>query len=512
MDHTKKIRLATKLYPFYEATSGDLVFFSVIQTLFLTLAKGFSPQEIATLVLITDIVDLALEYPSYRLIRRIGNSRSVVIGGFMPLIGILLITFGSTSVWITIGNVFCVSAMNFQSMASAGAKNNLMLLGEKDRFAKLFSKSNIIYSAASMTAAVLIPFLFSVNRYLPTVLCIIVCAVIAFISFFVSDHTERGGVIPPSQQQKRSPIRIGKGLWLLVVVFCLFFCAGAVFTNNTELFLSNRLKALFTEQKTIFIYGAIIWAARVVRLISNIFLSKMLELLKSRIVIIASLMMLASFAAIGCAGLLSAETLVPILLAGLFYVLVKGVFWDPLRTFLRMAAVDTNSKKRQQSMLVLLNVGQSVTAILMDLIVVGVLKLLSLEYVFISFAVISILTAVCAVLLHRELRQKTELLFYEMTLNESEIDTVSQKVFDSLTESGTDHKEALSYRFLLEEKLIECMQEGKQNETIRICLFQKMEDIILTLKVGNEERDVFSLPQSKDSVSQTIFSSIMRQI
>ena len=32
------------------------------------------------------------EYPSYRIIRRIGNSRSIVIGGILPLISIVLIT------------------------------------------------------------------------------------------------------------------------------------------------------------------------------------------------------------------------------------------------------------------------------------------------------------------------------------------------------------------------------------------------------------------------------------
>ena len=84
-----KIKLALKLYPFYEATSGDLLFFSVIQTLFLIQVKGFSAAQIAMIILVADIVDMALEYPSYRAIQRLGNSRACVIGGIMPLLGIL---------------------------------------------------------------------------------------------------------------------------------------------------------------------------------------------------------------------------------------------------------------------------------------------------------------------------------------------------------------------------------------------------------------------------------------
>ena len=117
LKQNNQIKLALKLYPFYEATSGDLLFFSVIQTLFLTQVKGFSPAQIAIIILITNIVDFALEYPSYRAIRKLGNSRASVIGGIMPLIGILLITCGQTLPLITVGMIFFESAGNFQSMA-----------------------------------------------------------------------------------------------------------------------------------------------------------------------------------------------------------------------------------------------------------------------------------------------------------------------------------------------------------------------------------------------------------
>ena len=90
----KRIKRAIWLYPLYEAASGDLLFYSVIETLFLTLVKGFTVQEIAAIVFITDLADLLLEYPTYRIIRRIGNSRAVTAGGILPLISIVMITAG----------------------------------------------------------------------------------------------------------------------------------------------------------------------------------------------------------------------------------------------------------------------------------------------------------------------------------------------------------------------------------------------------------------------------------
>ena len=507
-----RIERALKLYPFYEATSCDLLFFSVIKTLFLMQVKGFSAAQLAAIILITDIVDLALEYPSYRIIRKLGNSRACVIGAFMPLIGIVLITVGQGLPLIVIGNIFFVSAGNFQSMAGAAARNNLVLAGQKEQYAELFSKGNTIYSAASMAAAVLIPFLFSVNRYIPSALCIITCSAITVISFFISDYSEQGGLPPASKEEKDSLIKIGKGLWLLLIVFCLFFCAGAVFTNNTEVFLNNRLEELFTEQKTIFIFGAIVWAARMVRLGCNVLLPKILDRLKEKIVMIAPCAILIAFLVIGISGLTVRNNLLPVLLAGIAYIIVKGICWDPLRTFLRMTAVDTNSRNKQQRMLVLLNLGQSVISIIMDFVVVGVLKILSLEYIFITFALISFITVICAVMLVRELKNSVQLMYYEFVLNESEIDNISQRIYDVLKKAGRNSKEALSYRILTEEKLMEYLNEGMRDKRLLVSLYAKLDDFHVSLKFGDEEKDIFTLPLSGDSVSEQIFRNILRNM
>jgi hypothetical protein len=507
-----KIKLALKLYPFYEAASGDLLFFSIIQTLFLTQVKGFSASQIATVILITDVVDLALEYPTYMVIRRVGNSRSSVIGGIMPLIGILFITFGQTLLLVAAGNIFFVSAGNFQSMAGAGARNNLVLLGEKEDYARLFSKGNTIYSAVSMISAVLIPFLFSLNRYLPSILCIAACGVIAVLSTFIPDYSEQGGTAPPSKEVKKTNVRIGKGLRLLLVVFCLFFCTGAVFTSNTEVFLGNRLGELFSEQKTIFIYGTVIWAARMLRLGSNMLLPRILDLLKDGIVLTSSVVMLIAFSLIAISGLLFRKTIIPVFIAGIAYVVVKGIIWDPLRTFLRMTAVDTNSKKRQQSMLVFLNAGQSVVSILMDLIVVGILTVCSLEYVFLVFSGISAIIVIFAVLLRKELKQQVEIMQYETRLNEREADEISQIIYDHLLKFGIESKEALSYRLLTEEKLLEYIKKGKTGEKLCVRLVSKLDDFHVNLRVGDEDGDIFMIPSSGDSISQQIFHNILRSL
>ena len=161
-------------------------------------------------------------------------------------------------------------------------------------------------------------------------------------------------------------------------------------------------------------------------------------------------------------------------------------------------------------MLVFLNAGQSLVGILMNLIVVIILEFYSLEYVFLAFAVISIIIVICAILLRTELKHQIEIMNFETLLNEKGINEISQIVYDDLKEAGMEQKEALSYRLLTEEKLVEYINAGKREEKVSVRLIAKMDDFYVNLKVGDEEGDIFTLPKDDDSVSQQIFHSLIR--
>ena len=524
MDNTKKIRRALALYPFYEAASGDYLFFSVIQTLFLTLARGFSAEEVATVILIADGLDLALEYPSYRLIRRWGNSRSVLVGGLLPVFGIALVTFSEALPLIALGLACPGIATNFQSMSGAAARNNLMLLGAKEDFAKLFARGSMIYSTVSMAASVLAPFLFSFHRYAPSLLCAVLCVMTAAVAFLMPDYTEKGWAQPLTAEQAKKKerkkreelgnrnVKIGRGLRLLVIVFCMFFCAGTVFRSNTELLLSDYLRALFTEQKTIYIYGAILWGVRIVQLGVNAMMKRILDALRETVVTVASSVLLIACLSIGCSGLAFGKTMIPLVLTGISYIMVRGVVWDPLRTFLRTIAADTNNKKRQQKMMMMLSVGQSGGGILMDLLVVGTLRLFSLEHVFLVCAVVAAAEMLFAVGLYQELRRQTELLRYHDVLDSGGVDRVSERVFDCLCGVGFEKKDALSYRILLEEKLLGRMDKGAENEPVEVVLTARLDDVCVRLAVGGEAIDIFRMPEDGDRFANAIFSNVLRNL
>ena len=514
-----KIKKALKIYPVYEAMGQDLLFYSVIEILFLTLVKGYTDSQVALIFLYTDAADLLLEYPSYKIIKRIGNSTSVIVGAVLPLLAILSITFSPNLIFVILGNVLFVSSGNFRSMGCAGARNNLSLIGKTSEFAKFFSKGNIIYAAITMLSTALIPGLFYFNRYYPSYLCIIAYTAGLIAAFMMPDYSERlagkaSGKRDKEEQDKIKEKKSIQGAKLssmmkyLLFVFCIFFCSAITFCKNSELLLSDSLNEIVSEERTILYFGIFIFVSRLLKLIVNTFLPKILNALKEKMILVGSVVLFFSSIMTAVAGIYLKNSISGIVIIAFSYFLL-AIIWDPMRTFLRMLAVDTNSKKKQQKMLVLLNVGQSVINVFLRLIVYVILRFLPLSYVFPVFALLMMIEIIMALRLVIKCRESLELMNIETVLTEEELDNIAMSVYELLLETGLDSKQAFSYRFLVEEKLLDQMENGHKDENVRIGMYAKNDEISIKLTVGGEEINVFAVSKSDDAVSTTIFGNLL---
>ncbi len=194
------------------------------------------------------------------------------------------------------------------------------------------------------------------------------------------------------------------------------------------------------------------------------------------------------------------------------YIVVRGIVWDPMRTLLRVKAVNTNSKKRQQLTLTLLNAGKSVVGITMRLIVLAAMNVAGLEYVFLVFAFIMVAEVVLALKLSGEMKNETELLKFETVLSEEEIDNTVQMMVELLDQTGMEHRNVLSYSLILEERLLEKLNNGHRGEDVKIVLTQKQDELDIKLSVGGEQIDVFNGPQSPDDFSLRVFPRLLNNI
>jgi hypothetical protein len=308
--------------------------------------------------------------------------------------------------------------------------------------------------------------------------------------------------------KKKGSVRLSSMMKYLLLVFCIFFCLAVTFSKNSELLMSGTLKNMFSEKTTILVFGLIVWISRLLKLVVNFFLPKILEALREKVILIGSVTLFAASMLTGISGIYLKNTVPGIIMMAVVYILMCMI-WDPMRTYLRMAAVDTNSRRKQQNMLVLLNLGQSVINVFMKLTVYVILKIFSLEYVFPFFALISILEIILALRLSVKCRESIEILDTEKILTAEALDDIAVTVYDLLTEYGLERKQALSYRFLIEEKLLDKLEHGHEKEKVRIVLFDKHGEISVKLSVGGEEIDVFAIPQTTDESSSKMFGNLL---
>lgn len=114
----KKIEKFNKVFPIYSGLSGDLLFWIAIDSLFLTVVKKFNASQIVSLTSISLIVCILLQVPLLKIIKRIGNTKSVRLGSFLMLISSLLLTWGSNYITVVIGKIFYEISVTFQNMAN----------------------------------------------------------------------------------------------------------------------------------------------------------------------------------------------------------------------------------------------------------------------------------------------------------------------------------------------------------------------------------------------------------
>ena len=152
--------------------------------------KNLNASQIVSLSSISSIVCIVLQIPLLKIIRKIGNTKSVRLSSLLLLISSLLLTFGQNYVIIALGMIIYEMAFTFQNMANAVLKNNLELQNKNNEYIKVKTKSNTIYAIVTMVISFIASLMFNLNSYLPMYGCITICLICFILSFYIVDYSK----------------------------------------------------------------------------------------------------------------------------------------------------------------------------------------------------------------------------------------------------------------------------------------------------------------------------------
>ena len=390
----KKLERFNKVFPWYAGLSMDLLFWVAIDTLFLTVVKGLTTSQIVSLTSISVTTCILLQYFILKIIKKMGNTKSVRIGSALLLLSSIILTLGKSFILIALGRIIFEVAVSFNNMAGAILKNNLEMQSKGDDFIKLASKANVIYAVVTMIISFVAGYIFNINNYLPMFLCIAFCLLCFILSFEMKDYSDNNKIKNEVQKEKYK-IKFNKIIIIVVISYALFYPVVGLGQSNGKLLIQQELLNNIDVERTAIILGGIVCLSRIVRTVSNIVFGKIYKKYKNKVGIILSTALAIALTLMIIGGSISSSLILKFTMLILGYITIVFIR-DPFRVYTQDVALKNISKEERQTLLTILELGRKIIRAILSLgfslvlvnspmiVVILILLILSIIEIFIS--------------------------------------------------------------------------------------------------------------------------------
>lgn len=389
----QEIEKFNKIFSWYQGLSSDLLFWVAIDTLFLTVVKGFSASQIVSLTTISVISYIVLQDLILKIINKIGNTKSVRLSSLLLLIVSLLYTFGTKYITIAIGKIIYEISWSFHNMANIMLKNNLELQKREAEYIKIQNKSNTIYAVITMIISFIAGPMFNLNNYLPMIPCIIFCLICLILSFSIRDFSKYDRI--KENKKSNAKIKYNKLIIVLIISFGIFYPLINSGQHEGKLFIQQELLMNFNTEKTTLIISAILCISRIIRVISNIIFNKLYTKYKDKVGIILAIMLLISFVLMISGYLIKDSIILKFTIMSCGYMIILFIR-DPFRVSMQDLALRSTKKESQKTLLTIMELSNKIVRFIMSLsftmilvdnpmiIVISILFILSIIEILIS--------------------------------------------------------------------------------------------------------------------------------
>lgn len=354
----KKIARFTKIYPWFAGFTGDLLFYIAIDTLFLTIVKGFSAAQIVSLSSFSQFTCIALQFPILFIIKRIGNTASIRASALFLLISAILITIGQSYYIVLLGRVFHDVAAIFHAAATVSLENNLELVGKRRDFIRVRTAGNTVYSIVTMLISFVASYMFNLNYYLPMIGCIITCAIGFVLSLFMKDYSDYNKIAYGKKKAGKVKVHYSAFVIMAIIVYSIFYPIVGTGQTEGKLFIQQHVLLDFNVEKTALIIGAVVCVSRIIRVFSNIIFARLYEKYQAKMGVALQVLLSLSMACLLFGSFIPA-IFAKIAVMSLGYIIILFAR-DPFRLYMQDVLFDNTPKEQHQTLLAILAFGVKV--------------------------------------------------------------------------------------------------------------------------------------------------------
>lgn len=384
----EKIKLSNKIYPLFSGFSGDLLFWIAINTIFLTTVKGFNAAQISSFTTIGTLVSI-LFYPIiFKIIKKIGNIKSIKLGITLLLCSALLLTFSNKYILTLGGYILYDIAFFFKNMGNVVLRKNLKYENRENDYIIIQNKSSFIYSFLTMIISFSAGFLFNINNYLPMILCICCCAFTVILSNFLYEYKNiEDNKLKEKYSKDKLPIT--KIIFLILLLYASVYATIDLGQANSKLFIQYKL-SLFLEISKVSMYLSFIIAiSRIVRVVSNYFYTKYFNKENKKVLYKIEQSIIFAFVLIILGSLLNFKVIGIILMSIGFFIFLGSR--DLFANYTKMLLLNNCDEEYHEKAITYLTLSRIIGKFLISSLITLLLLKFDMLYIIILLFIISIL-------------------------------------------------------------------------------------------------------------------------
>lgn len=376
----ERVEKSNKIYPIYYGLSSDLVFWIAINTLFLSTVKNLSAFQINSLTTISTILAIVLYFFASKIINKIGNITSVRLANLLLLLSSLLLTFSKSYFLLLLGQILYEFAFVFKAIDSVILIKNLKYLKKEEKYLEIKNKGTTIYSLITMIISLISGFLFNINPYLPMFVCVFICTINLILSMFIVEADIK------EEPNTKTSVKISKLVVYIILIYGLLYGIIVIGQNNAKLFMQYRLNEVINIEKTAIILSFIVFASRLVRLISNLTFMKIYNVLKNKIIILMEFLLLVSYVLFVIGNFIRNGIIAALIMAIGFIIFL----WlrDPIENLLTELLMKNTKVDEREQTIIYFQFFRKLTTFLLSMIATLILLKFEMVYIYGLFTII----------------------------------------------------------------------------------------------------------------------------
>lgn len=376
----ERVEKSNKIYPIYYGLSSDLVFWIAINTLFLSTVKNLSAFQINSLTTISTILSIVLYFFASKIINKIGNITSVRLANLLLLLSSLLLTFSKSYFFLLLGQILYEFAFIFKAIDSVILIKNLKYLKKEEKYLEIKNKGTTIYSLITMIISLISGFLFNINPYLPMFICVFICTINLILSMFIVEADIK------EEPNTKTSVKISKLVVYIILIYGLLYGIIVIGQNNAKLFMQYRLNEVINIEKTAIILSFIVFASRLVRLISNLTFMKIYNVLKNKIIILMEFLLLVSYVLFVIGNFIRNGIIAALIMAIGFIIFL----WlrDPIENLLTELLMKNTKVDEREQTIIYFQFFRKLTTFLLSMIATLILLKFEMVYIYGLFTII----------------------------------------------------------------------------------------------------------------------------